>query len=40
MNGIVISLDRVSFHLGAFGLRWYSLATIMSIWEVNHCVDK
>lgn len=40
MNGMVISLDLVIFRLGAFELGWYSPAIILSIWEVNHFIDK
>ena len=31
MNGIVINIDSVLFRLGAFELRWYSLAIVLAI---------
>ncbi len=31
MNGIVINIDTVIFHMGAFELRWYSLTMMLAI---------
>ncbi len=31
MNGIVINIDPVIFHIGGFELRWYSLTMILAI---------
>ncbi|MFA4837353.1 MAG: prolipoprotein diacylglyceryl transferase family protein, partial [Dehalococcoidia bacterium] len=31
MNGIVINIDPVAFHIGSFELRWYSVAVLAAI---------